>query len=96
MIIGYSVIYVNDDITIKDALWGKRVVYSNWEESLKKGREKAEEEVNNWGEDTYIVSLCNSDSKKICESNGDAHIFTIKDKRIGNIGEIYIVPIYNE
>jgi hypothetical protein len=96
MLIGYSVLYINEDMTIKDVLWEKRIVYSSWEESLKKAKEKAEEEIKNWGEKTYMVALSKSESKKMCESNGNTCVFKINHKSIGNIGEIYIVPVYNE
>jgi hypothetical protein len=96
MIIGYSILYVNEDTTIKDVLWERRVVYSNWEESLKKARERAEKEREENGDNCKYVSLIKSDSQKNSDKYGSCCIYKINDKQIGMIGEIFIVPVYNE
>lgn len=96
MIIGYSILYVNDDTNIKDVLWERRVVYSNWEESLKKARERAEKEREENGDNCRCVSLIKLDSQKNSDNYGSCCVYKIIDKQIGMIGEIFIVPVYNE
>ena len=95
MIIGYSVLYVNDYITVKDALWSKRVVYSTWESALNHAVSRAEQEKNQY-DDSYIISLVSSKSKTTCESYGTAQVCTIQMKGYGEIGSIHIVPVYGE
>ena len=81
MIIGYSVLYVNDEIDLKDALWSKRVVYSNWETALKMAGNKADEIKNKYGNDISYVSLFRADSRKICEKNNEVSVFRIIYKK---------------
>lgn len=95
MIIGYSVIFVNDDTTVKDALWTRRIVYSTWETALGQAMSRAEEEKNRY-DDTYIISLVSSKSKTTCESYGDTQVCTVQMKGYGEVGSLHIVPVYGE
>ena len=95
MIIGYSVLYVNDDITVKDALWSKRIVYNTWETALNQSMSRAEHEKNQY-DDSYIISLVSSKSKTTCESYGSTQTYTIQMKGYGEIGSVHIVPVYGE
>lgn len=96
MIIGYSVLYVNEDINIKDVLWDRRVVYSTWEKAMNIAREMSNDKMER-REGTFIVSLIKAESRKNCETNGSTIAFLIKDRQIqGNIGEVNIVPVYDE
>lgn len=96
MIIGYSVLYVNDNMNIKDVFWNRRIVYSTWEKAMNAASEKAKEEMETYT-NSFIVSLIKAESKKICETNGSTIAFIIKDRQIeGNVGEVYIVPDYDE
>ena len=95
MIIGYSVLYVNDR-NIKDTFWTKRVVYSTWEKALEIATKMAEEIKSNDDEILY-VSLFRSDSRKTCENTGNVMVYRFIYKTYGNeSGNIYIVPVYNE
>jgi hypothetical protein len=95
MIIGYSVVFVNDDTTVKDVLWGKRIVYITWEMALDQAMSRANEEKNRY-DDTYIISLVSSKSKVNCETYGDVQVFTVQLKGYGEVGSIHIVPVYDE
>jgi hypothetical protein len=96
MIIGYSVLYIDDDTGVGDFLWGKRVVYSNWDDALKKSREVAEKEKDRLGDDSYFISLSKSTSKNDCESNRKTKVYQINHKKLEMIGEVFIVPVFNE
>jgi hypothetical protein len=96
MIIGYSILYVNEDTTVKDALWSKRVVYSTWESALNQSMSIANLEKNRYDDNTYIISLISSKSKSNCESNGNTQAFTVQTKSFGEIGSVHIVPVYGE
>ncbi len=95
MIIGYSILYVNENTTVKDALWSKRVVYSTWESALNQSMSIANLEKNQY-DNTYIISLVSSKSKSNCESNGNTQVFTVQTKGFGEIGGVHIVPVYGE
>jgi hypothetical protein len=95
MLIGYSVLYVNDDMIPKDSFWNKRVVYSSWERALEVSQIRAEEEMRKY-DDPSIISLIKSKSKEACEKIGEAHIFIINNKTYNESGNIYIVPVYFE
>jgi hypothetical protein len=96
MIIGYSVLYVNEDTTVKDALWLKRVVYNTWESAINQAMSMANLEKNRYDDTTYMISLVSSKSKLNCESNGNTQVFTVQTKGFGEIGSVYIVPVYGE
>ena len=93
--IGYSVVFVNDTTTIKDALWERRVVYSTWETAQNIAMCRAELEKNSY-DDTYIISLVSSKSKANCEAYGNTQLFTVQMKGYGEVGSIHIVPVYGE
>lgn len=98
MLIGYSVLYVNDDIDINDVLWNRRVVYNTWDKAIHIANEKAKEEMERF-DGSYIVSLIKANSQHTCESYGSTLAFTIKHKQFhGHVdgAEIYIVPVYDE
>jgi hypothetical protein len=96
MIIGYSVLYIDDDTGVGDILWERRVVYSNWNDALKKSQEVAEKEKDRWGDDCHLISLSKSTSKNDCESNRKTKVYQINHKRLEMIGEVFIVPVFNE
>jgi hypothetical protein len=97
MIIGYSVIHVNDDISVKDLLWGKRVVYSTWDKALEKAQLKANEIKYELGDDdNYLISNVTSKSQEKCDKSGNERIITIEDKIYKFSTDIYIVPVYDE
>lgn len=95
MIIGYSVLYVNEDIILKDILWNRRVVYNSWEKVIDIARQKSNEEIERC-EDSFMISLIKATSQKECEKYGSTLAYTIKWKKQGDIGDIYIVPVYDE
>lgn len=96
MIIGYSILYINDDTNVKDILWGKRVVYSTWEKALEMATKLAEGIKSNDDEILY-VSLFRSNSRQICENTGNVIVYRFMYKTYGDeTGNIYIVPIYDE
>ncbi len=95
MIIGYSVLYINDDITLKDVLWEKRIVYSTWENVINRAMSRAEEEKNRY-DNTYIISLISSKSKTTCESYGDTEVCIIEMRDYGKVGSVHIVPVYGD
>lgn len=93
--IGYSVLFINVNTTIKDTLGPKRDVYYTWESALDQAISLANEEKNSY-EDTYIISLVRSNSKNTCEINCAAQLFTVQVKGYGEVGRVYIVPVYSE
>ena len=93
--IGYSVLFINKDTSIKDALLEKRVVYNTWETALDQAISRATKEKNRY-DDLYIISLVSSNSKNTCEINGAAQVFTVQMKGYGKICSLYIVPVYSE
>jgi hypothetical protein len=95
MLIGYSVLYVNDDMSPKDTFCNKRIVYGTWERAVEVSQIRAEEEMRRY-KDSSIISLIMSKSKEACEKNGEAHIFIINNKTYNESGNIYIVPVYFE
>lgn len=94
MIIGYSVLYIDDDYGVGDVLWERRVVYSSWEDALKNAQKIAEKQKEKCGDDCDIISLSKSDSKNHCESRGNTKVYQVTNKYI--FGEIYIVPVFSE
>ena len=93
--IGYSVLFINKDTSIKDALWEKRVVYNTWDCALEQAMSRATKEKNSY-DDSYIISLVSSKSKINCESNGNTQVFTVQMKGYGEVGTLHIVPVYSE
>lgn len=97
MIIGYSILYINDDTDIKDVLWSKRIVYSTWEKALEMASMKAEEIKDKYNNDVSYISLFRADSKKVCEKDGDIIVYRFIYKKSSiDFGYIHIVPIYDE
>jgi hypothetical protein len=97
MIIGYSILYVDDDTNIKDNFLTKQDIYSTWDETLKKACNKADEIQSKYGNDISYVSLFRADSKKICEKNKEVCVFRFIYKKSSiEFGNIYIVPVYDE
>ena len=97
MIIGYSILYVDDDTNIKDALWTRRVVYSTWDKALDMAFIKANEVKSKYGDEVLYVSLSRADSNMSCKKNGNVIIFRFISKQYGNeFGNIYIVPVYDD
>lgn len=97
MIIGYSILYVDDDTNIKEVLWSKRIVYSTWEKALKMAGNKAEEIKSKYDNDISYVSLFRADSKNICEKNDEVVVFRFIYKKSSiEFGNMYIVPVYDE
>jgi len=92
--IGYSVLFINDT-TLKDTLWEKRVVYNTWDAALEQAISRATEEKNRY-DDTYIISIVSSKSKNNCESNGNTHVFIVQRKDFGEVGKVFILPVYGE
>lgn len=95
MIIGYSVLYITDDTNAKDILWKRKVLYSTWEGALEMAKSIADKEKDR-REDNYLISVVSSTSKEICNTTGPTQIFIIKSKEFGEIGVVYIVPVYDE
>jgi hypothetical protein len=95
MNIAYSVLYINEDLTVKDLLWERRVVYDSWEKAIKACQEIAINEIKRC-EKWNMISLVSSNSKNNCDKKGKELIFSIIQKEIGVIGEFYIVPVHIE
>lgn len=95
MIIGYSILYIDDETTVKDFLREKKVVYKTWEESLKKAQEAAEKEMKRYGGSCTLVCLVNSNSKTNCESGYKELVFKVNVKEMDITGEVYIVPVFD-
>lgn len=95
MIIGYSILYVNQDTTVKDVLWERRTVYSNWNKALEVAHKKAETEKKR-NDEYYLISVVNSKSQSVCDKNGNTQVFTLNHKSLGEVGNIYIVPVHDE
>jgi hypothetical protein len=97
MIIGYSILYVDDNINIKDVLWSRRIVYSTWEKALEMASMKATEIKNEYDNDVSYVSLFSANSRKMCEQNNEVSVYRIIYKKLSiEFGNIYIVPVYDE
>jgi hypothetical protein len=96
MIIGYSVVYVNDDTTVKDILWLRRIVYSTWDKALDKAYANAEEKNKKYNNELDIISIINSESKNMCDKRGNLQVFTLSRRKLGEVGSIYIIPVYDE
>lgn len=92
---GYSVLYINEDLTVKDVLWEKRIVYNSWENAVKACQEIAINEIKRC-EEWNMISLVSSNSKNNCDKKGKELIFSIIQKGIGIIGEFYLVPVFVE
>jgi hypothetical protein len=90
--IGYSVIYIYKDITIKDIFWDKMIVNCNWEKAINMASKIANEKIEVC-DNLFIISLIKATSQKECNDNGITIAFTIKDKQDGDIGDIYIVSV---
>ena len=104
MLIGYSVLYIDNDPSVNEILWSRKIVYGTWDKALKQANILAEHEKTNLDadadddnkDDNFIVSLARADSKSRCETFGHELIYKIQNKVMGQIGEIYIVPIFDE
>lgn len=95
MIIGYSILYIDDETAVKDFLREKQVVYKTWEESIKKAQETAEKEMKRYGGSCTLVCLVNSNSKANCESGYKELVFKLNVKELEIMGEVYIVPVFD-
>jgi hypothetical protein len=95
MIIGYSILYIDEVITVKDFLRERCVIYKTWEESLKKAQEVAEKGMKRLGEPCTMVCLINSNSKMNCESGFKELVFKLNVKDLEMIVEVYIVPVFD-
>jgi hypothetical protein len=98
MLSGYSIVYIDDNLSVNDILLNRRIICETWDKALKQANIMAEEiksslEDNN---NTYILSLVKADSKSRCESYGHELIYRIDNKLIMKNGKIYIVPIFDE
>jgi hypothetical protein len=93
--IGYSILYINNDTTVNDAIRQKNVVYSTWEMAVEQAMARANEEKNRY-DDSYIISLVSSNSKNNCESYGNTQVFTVQLKEYGKIGSLHIVPVFDQ
>ena len=68
MIAGYLVYEVNDDLTIQDVLYQKRILYTRWEDAIAAASALAAEVAERWS--TKPISILRSTSHARCESNG--------------------------
>ena len=93
MIVGYSVIYVNEEISFNEALWKNEVMYT-WDRSLEKAQNLIKE-LNEQNDDLLkVISLIRCNSEEICKEKNRTIVYKIL--KMGNeFGNIYIVPIYN-
>jgi hypothetical protein len=73
----------------------KRVVYNTWETALDQAMSRATKEKNSY-DDIYIISLVSSKSKNNCELNDNTQVFTVQRKDFGEVGKVFIVPVYGE
>jgi hypothetical protein len=99
MIIGYSVVLVDDDLTVKDVLWERRVVHSTWEKTLLYAEKvlndvKLKYDFSENNEKFTIKSLINSNSQSDCEKYGQVCLYDITTKYYTD--SIYVVPVYDE
>jgi hypothetical protein len=95
MIIGYSILYVDDDITVKEIIWHKRVVYSTWEKAIEKATEEVDD-IKKKCDDYSFIALIASNSKENCDRNGSTQIYRIQGVEAHEVGNIYIIPVYDE
>ena len=93
MIIGYSVLYINENTNVKDILWEKRVIYT-WEKAVQKANEIANKEVQRW-DNSFIICLIQRNSQNDCNLNNNTLAFKIEKREQGNIGEVYIITVYD-
>lgn len=94
MIIGYSILYINDD---NDIIASRGEVYSSWDKTLENAIVKADEIKKLYGENISYISLFRADSKKICQENGKVigYRFLYKKTNI-DFGNIYIISVNDE
>lgn len=103
MIIGYSILYIDDDTNLKDVLWSKRIVYNSWEKVIEianiKSLKTLEEYKNIYGESILLNSLIKKNSQQVCDNSGNVRIYQFvnnEKNQIIEISNIYIIPIFNE
>jgi hypothetical protein len=94
MIIGYSILYV-DDIQVNDVLWDRRIVYSTWELAVENATEKLID-IKKKCDDYSFIALITSKSKENCDKNGSAQIYRVQNTNLNEVGNIYIIPVYDE
>lgn len=93
MIVGYSAIYVNENIPFNEAFMKNEVIYT-WNKSIEKAQNLIKELIEQYDDKLKVISLIKLNSEKICKENNRTIAFKIL--KMGNeFGNIYIVPIYN-
>ncbi len=95
MIIGYSILYVDEDITVKEILWHKRIVYSTWEKAVQKATEKVND-IKKKHDSYSFIALIASNSKENCDKNGSTQIYRLHHPEFKEVGNIFIIPVYDE
>jgi hypothetical protein len=97
MIIGYSILYVEDDNVVKDTNLTKRIIYSTWEKALERASIEADEIKSKYGNEMSYVSIFRADSKKLCDKNGATAVYRFIYKKSNiEFGNLYIVTVLEE
>lgn len=68
MIAGYLVYEVNDDLTIQDVLYQKRILYTSWDAAVSAASKLASEIADNWS--SKAICILRSTSQSQCATNG--------------------------
>ena len=88
MIVGYSVIFRNDEKTNEKI----KEIYT-WREALDKAKEKVDNKNKMYEEELRIISLIKSNSEEICKQSGETIVYKIYQKGYGELGNIYIISV---
>lgn len=88
MIIGYSVIFRNDN-----KMNEKITEIYTWNEAIEKAKEKVDIKNKNYDEELKIISLIKSNSEEICKQTGETIVYKLYQKGYGELGYIYIIAV---
>jgi hypothetical protein len=93
MILGYMIQIVDQDLSIKDALWAKRIMYPTWDDAVKHIQTVCIPELyEQFGDD--ITNKCYLDKIKQKSIDSDCMVYAFFQNR-SEIAVIYIVPVFS-
>lgn len=97
MIVGYSVIFRNDNNINDNEIykWNNTKIYT-WNEALDKASEKVSDINKKNGDELRIISLIKSKSEEICKQTGETIVYKLYQKGYNEFGFIYIIAVKDD
>jgi len=94
-VIGYMVSTVDEDLSIEDVLYNRRILYNTWENAIDACKVKLEEVYELHGRDICVKEELNQKSKSDCVKMKYCTAYNIKEKRNRfELANILIFPVF--